>query len=78
MINISAERWAYWGASNIPWVADGTESRSYMRPLQAVGRRVKLEAPENDEGVLGKILNGMVFTTYGGRACWDKAGKTGF
>jgi RHS repeat-associated protein len=70
------EHRAYWGANNIGWGIDGTESRRYIGPLPAAGGWVKLEVPASAVGLEGKTLNGMAFTLYGGRAWWDKAGKT--
>jgi RHS repeat-associated protein len=70
------EHRAYWGSNNIPYGTDGTDSRRYMGPLPAAGAWVKLEVPANLVGLEGKTLNGMAFTLYGGRANWDKAGKT--
>src|SRR5262245_1669008 len=74
--NGSWDHRAYWGANNISWGTDGTESRRYMGPLPAAGGWVKLEVPALAVGLEGKTLNGMAFTLYGGRAWWDKAGKT--
>ncbi|HEV2763740.1 MAG TPA: hypothetical protein VGV38_12235, partial [Pyrinomonadaceae bacterium] len=69
------EHRAYWGANNIPWGVDGTESRRHMGPLPALGQWVRLEVPANMVGLEGSTLNGMAFTLYGGRATWDHAGK---
>jgi RHS repeat-associated protein len=66
---------AYWGANNIPWGTDGTFDRKYVGPLPQAGVWVKLEIPASAVGLEGKIVNGMAFTLYGGRAAWDKAGK---
>jgi RHS repeat-associated protein len=55
------EHRAYWGANNIGWGADGTNSRRYMGTLPPAGQWVRLEVP--------------AFTLYGGRATWDRAGK---
>src|SRR5262245_51723158 len=71
------EHRAYWGANNIVWWGvDGTESRRHMGPLPAGGGWVKLEVPASAVGLEGKTLNGMAFTLYGGRAWWDKTGKS--
>jgi RHS repeat-associated protein len=70
------EHRAYWGANIIQAGTDGTDSRRYMGPLPATGGWVKLEVPASVVGLEGKTLNGMAFTLYGGRANWDKAGKT--
>jgi hypothetical protein len=70
------EHRAYWGSNDIPYGTNGTNSRRYMGPLPAAGGWVKLEVPANLVGLEGMTLNGMAFTLYGGRANWDKAGKT--
>src|SRR5262245_45592878 len=71
------EHRAYWGANNIVWWGvDGTESRRQMGPLPAAGGWVRLEVPASAVALEGKTLHGMAFTLYGGRAWWDKAGKT--
>jgi RHS repeat-associated protein len=67
---------AYWGANNLPWGVDGTNSRRYMGPLPASGSWVRLEVPVNLVGLEGKMLHGMAFSMWGGRATWDRAGKT--
>ena len=72
----SWEHRAYWGANNLPWGTDGTNSRRYMGPLPAAGTWVKLEVPASLVGLEGHTLNGMAFSMWGGRATWDRAGKT--
>jgi hypothetical protein len=67
---------AYWGANSIPWGTDGTSSRRYVGPLPEAGKWVRLEVAASQVGLEGKLLNGMAFTLYGGRATWDQAGKT--
>jgi subtilisin family serine protease len=71
----SWEHRAYWGTNLIPWGVDGTASRYYMGPLPAVGQWVRLEVPALLVGLEGRVLNGMAFTLYNGRATWDSAGK---
>ena len=71
----SWEHRAYWGTNSIPWGVDGTASRYYMGPLPAVGQWVRLEVPASLVGLEGRVLNGMAFTLYNGRATWDSAGK---
>lgn len=68
---------AYWGANNIPWGTDGTESRRYIGPLPAAGQWVRLTVAASQVGLEGKTINGMAFTLYGGRATWDRSGKAG-
>jgi hypothetical protein len=74
-VNGSWEHRAYWGANRIGWGVDGTTSRRYMGPLPQAGGWVKLAIPTFAVGLEGKVVNGMAFTLYGGRAAWDKAGK---
>ncbi|MGH9755555.1 MAG: RHS repeat-associated core domain-containing protein [Blastocatellia bacterium] len=73
--NSSWEHRAYWGANNIGFGTDGTESRRHMGPLPQAGGWVKLEVPAAAVGLEGKTLNGMAFTLFDGQAWWDKAGK---
>jgi Domain of unknown function (DUF1929)/F5/8 type C domain len=70
------EHRAYWGANFISWGVDGTNSRRFMGPLPAAGQWVRLEVPANLVGLEGRTLNGLAFSMYGGRATWDRAGKT--
>ena len=74
--NGSWEHRAYWGANNIGWGVDGTESRRYRGPLPQAGGWVKLEVPASVVGLEGKTLNGMAFTLLDGQAWWDKPGKS--
>jgi hypothetical protein len=67
---------AYWGANNINWGTDGTGSRRYMGPLPSPGRWTRLEVAARDVGLEGRIVNGLAFTLFGGRAAWDHAGKS--
>jgi len=70
------EHRAYWGANNIPWGVDGTNSRRYMGPLPAGGGWVRLEVPASLVGLEGYTVHGLAFSMWGGRATWDRAGKT--
>ena len=67
---------AYWGANNISYGVDGTESRYYMGDLPTVGEWVRLEVPASLVGLEGSTLNGMAFTLYDGLATWDHASKS--
>ena len=70
------EHRAYWGADTIPWGTNGTNSRRYMGALPVAGQWVRLEVPAASVGLEGATLNGMAFTLAGGRATWDRAGKS--
>jgi hypothetical protein len=70
------EHRAFWGANNIPWGTNGTDSRRFMGALPAAGQWVRLEVPASQVGLEGRMVNGIAFTLYGGRATWDHAGKS--
>jgi hypothetical protein len=72
----SWEHRAYWGANTINQGVNGTDSRRYVGPLPAAGQWVKLEVPAGQVGLEGKVLNGMAFGLYGGKAAWDTAGRS--
>ena len=40
------------------------------------GEWVRLAVPAAQVGLEGSIVSAMTFTLYGGRATWDRAGKT--
>jgi uncharacterized protein YegL len=67
------EHRAYWGADNIS--SEGP-ARSFMGALPPSGQWVRLEVPASWVGLEGKTLNGMAFRVEGGRATWDRSGKT--
>jgi uncharacterized protein (TIGR03437 family) len=69
------EHRAYWGASNVNWGVEGTNSRRRMGALPAAGQWVRLEIPASLVGLEGKTVDGMAFTLYGGRASWDRTGR---
>src|SRR5438552_15749368 len=71
----SWEHRAYWGANNIAYGIDGSNSRRPMGALPAAGQWVRLEVPASQVAVEGTTLKGMGFTVYNGRATWDAAGK---
>lgn len=70
------EHRAYWGANQITYGINGTDSRRHMGPLPAAGQWVRLEVPASQVGLEGSTLKGMDFSAFGGRVTWDKAGKT--
>jgi hypothetical protein len=67
---------AYWGANQIAWGTDGTTTLFNKGPLPVAGQWVRLEVPASQVGLEGKTLHGMAFTLFGGRANWDRAGKS--
>jgi len=67
---------AYWGANNIAWGTDGTQSRRFMGALPATGTWVRLEVPASQVGLESQSVNGMAFTLYDGKATWDYGGKS--
>lgn len=73
----SWEHRAYWGQNLILNNAgiDGTTSRRYMGALPAAGQWVRLEVPAASVGLENRVLNGMSFILFGGRATWDAIGK---
>jgi RHS repeat-associated protein len=77
--NGSWEHRAYWGQDLIGFGGFGVNGPGHkpMGSLPQAGGWVKLEIPASAVGLEGKIVNGMAFTLYGGRAAWDKAGKVG-
>ncbi len=78
MLAWNADGWehrAYWGANSITYGTDSTDSRRSMGGLPAVGQWVRLEVPASQVGLEGKTITGMGFSTFGGRATWDKSGK---
>jgi RHS repeat-associated protein len=70
------EHRAYWGANHINWGTDGTNSRRDMGPRPPLGQWTRLEVPAAAVGLAGQSVHGLAFTLYGGRATWDRAGKT--
>ena len=69
------EHRAYWGQSQLPWGVEGTVSRRNMGALPPTGQWVRLEVPANLVGLEGRIVHGMAFSLFNGRATWDHAAK---
>jgi RHS repeat-associated protein len=69
------EHRAYWGANQIPWGTDGTESRRYQGPLPATGQWVRLEVDAASVGLEGRTISGIAYSQVGGQADWDHSGK---
>ncbi len=70
----SWEHRVYWGTNAIEFGVDGTESRHYMGPVPTAGEWLRLEVPASLVGLEGKVVEGMAFTLFGGRAAWDSTG----
>jgi hypothetical protein len=68
------EHRAYWGGNLIPIGTDGTASRQFVGPLPPPGTWVRLEIPAALVGLEGRVVNGMAFTLFDGRATWGQAG----
>ena len=78
MLNFVSDNWehrAYWGADRINSGVNGTASRRYVGPLPAAGQWVRLEVPASAVGLEGHAVVGMSFSTFDGRATYDKTGK---
>jgi hypothetical protein len=65
---------AYWGSNLINYGTNGTISRTNMGALPATGQWVRLQVPASAVGLEGRIIEGINFTLYSGRAAWDSAG----
>jgi hypothetical protein len=70
----SWEHRAYWGSDLINSGTNNTISRYPMGSLPASNQWVRLEVPASAVGLEGRIIEGMAFTLYSGRAAWDSAG----
>jgi hypothetical protein len=68
------EHRAYWGEDRIGWGVNGTVSRRRMGDLPPAGRWVRLEVPASAVGLEGRVLNGMAFTLFDGRAARSTTG----
>lgn len=70
----SWEHRAYWGANTLNYGTDGTISRTNMGSLPTAGQWMRLQVPASAVGLEGRVVEGMAFTLYSGRAAWDSAG----
>lgn len=70
----SWEHRAYWGGNLSPWGTNGTNSLRRIGDLPPAGQWVRLEVPANLVGLDNKVIHGMAFSLYNGRATWDYAG----
>ena len=71
----SWEHRAYWGASLISWANGGGFGGRNMGALPPTGQWVRLDVPAALVGLEGRMVNGVAFTLYDGRATWDYTGK---
>src|ERR1051326_642044 len=71
----SWEHRAYWGSNAISWGTNGTASCWYVTNLPSAGAWTRLEVPAKARGLEGRVIQGMAFTLYNGRAAFDRAGK---
>jgi hypothetical protein len=70
----SWEHRAYWGENLVAFGLDGTGSRRSMGALPPAGRWLRLEVPAALVGLEGRVVHGMAFTLWDGRATWGRAG----
>lgn len=70
----SWEHRAFWGANSLNYGTYGTASRYPMGALPTAGQWVRLTVPAGAVGLEGRIIEGVAFTLYSGRAAWDSAG----
>lgn len=76
--DLQANSWehrAYWGEDRIDLGTNETQSRRRIGELPVSGTWVRLEVPVSEMGLEGKIVDGIIFTIYNGRATWDRVGK---
>ena len=70
---------AFWSAQNVSLIrarTTGDESSHWMGPIPTDSHWIRLEVPAEAVGLAGKVVDGMAFDLYGGRAAFDRAGKT--
>jgi hypothetical protein len=70
------EHRAYWGENLMLYGVNGAASRRYMGPLPSAGQWALLQVPASDVGLENRVVTGMAFALYNGRAAWDYVGKT--
>ncbi len=78
MLSWFADNWehrAFWGADKIDYGTKGTAGRYAAGALPATGQWVRLEVPASAVGLEGKTITGMSFSTFDGRATFDRTGK---
>ncbi len=70
------EHRAFWGADLIERGTPGTASRHFRGDLPPTGQWVRLDFPVADVGLVDRQLNGVSFVAYGGKAWYDRVGKS--
>jgi uncharacterized repeat protein (TIGR01451 family) len=66
---------AYWGENLIGFSGDGSDRKRYMGPLPAAGQWVRLDVPAVLVGLENRVVSGMAFSLFDGRATFDAIGK---
>lgn len=70
----NGEHRVFWGNNLIQTGANaGTEALNYGGSLPPAGQWVRLKIPASALGLEGKVVKGIAYGTYGGRAWWDKS-----
>ena len=72
----SSEHRAYWGTDAINLGTSGTVSRKPMGALPNTGAWVRLEVPASAVGLGVDTVTGMSFKLFGGKAWFDRVGRT--
>jgi hypothetical protein len=72
----SWEHRAFWGGDHITYGTLGTSGRRSMGPLPPAGEWVKLVVPASAVSLEGRVVSGMSFSLFDGRAIWNNTGKT--
>src|SRR5262249_50048787 len=68
------EHRAFWGEDLLQFGAAGTAGRVNMGALPTPGQWTRLEVPASTVNLSGKLVLGVYFELYGGRAWWDRMG----
>jgi hypothetical protein len=79
MLQFNTGKWrhrAFWGKDKIKYGGIGNDNAAHrpMGALPEAGRWVRLKVPAQKVGLVGKTIEGMAFTQFGGTAYWDDAG----
>jgi hypothetical protein len=67
---------AFWGEDKIDFggLGDDTPGHRPKGDLPEAGQWVRLEVKAKEVGLVGRTIEGVAFTQYGGTAYWDKLG----